>query len=76
MDGRVVLVALGMSPTGLSSGEPLPATELAERTELEDEVSIADLPEPEFATGLTRLQLGAHAYPRENGTRTCRRGRA
>ena len=73
MDGRVVLVALGMSVTGPPAGEPLLAAELAEPTELEDEVNIADLPGLEFATGLTRLQLGAHAYPRENGTRTCRR---
>ena len=30
-------------------------------------MNIADLPGLEFATGLTRLQLGAHAYSRENG---------
>ena len=34
MDGRVVLVALGMSLTGLSAGEPLLAAELAEPTEV------------------------------------------
>lgn len=34
MDGRVVLVALGMSVTGPPAGEPLPATELAEPTQV------------------------------------------
>ena len=30
-------------------------------------MNIFDLTGLEFATGLTRLQLGAHAHPRENG---------
>ena len=49
----------------MAAGEPLLAAELAELTELEAEVNIADLPGLEFATGLTRLQLGACVPQRE-----------
>ena len=74
-DDRPELVDGARRRPAVGAGRPprLGATELAA---LEAEVNIADLTGLEFATGLAGLQLGAYAYPRENGTRTCRRGRA
>ena len=52
---------------GLAEGAPILATELAELTELEAEVNIADLTGLEFATGLSRLRLGVEfPHSREN----------
>ncbi|MCY3738673.1 MAG: hypothetical protein OXG13_19905, partial [Gemmatimonadaceae bacterium] len=55
-----------LKPAGAASCEA-DAWQTEESASASAVLHIADLTGLEFATGRTRLQLGAHAYPRENG---------